>query len=123
MQRNAKLAVALEILAKTRIRRGNYAPPLFRLLWRLGFNVPPPHFIQFGKIAFAQGFYMALFLGLWLRFVSKQGIFGLSGLSPVGLIGGATLGGIILGLLMAGYYSHSRKKYHLPEWENLEPKP
>ena len=43
----AKIDLALQILAKTKIRRYNYAPPLHRLLWSLGIPVRPPYFAGF----------------------------------------------------------------------------
>ncbi len=42
---------ALELLARTGIGRGTYAPPLMRLLWRCGVPVRPPHFMGFAGAA------------------------------------------------------------------------
>ena len=41
---DARLKIALELLAATGIRRSKYAPTLYGLLWAWGFRVPTPHF-------------------------------------------------------------------------------
>ena len=43
-----KLDSALALLAASGIWRSNYAPPIRRLLWRVGVNIPPPHLASFG---------------------------------------------------------------------------
>jgi hypothetical protein len=45
------------MLADTRIWRSSYAPPLYRLLWRAGFYVPPLHFLRFEIIFIVYGVY------------------------------------------------------------------
>ncbi|MFW8183281.1 DUF6404 family protein, partial [Klebsiella pneumoniae] len=30
--------------------KSNYAPPLIRLMWRLGINIPPPPFAPFWQV-------------------------------------------------------------------------
>lgn len=62
--RSAQRAAALELLATTSMRRSSYEPPLWRLLWRLNLNVPPPHFMRFGSVALFSGIYFAIAIGL-----------------------------------------------------------
>ena len=40
---------ALELLKATGMWRSNYEPPILRGLWKLGFKIPPPHFVPFWK--------------------------------------------------------------------------
>jgi hypothetical protein len=63
MSSNPKREAAIKILASTGIWRSSYAPPLLRLLWRLGFDAPPPHFVSFSAIALFSGSYFAITLG------------------------------------------------------------
>ena len=44
----SKLSSALAMLATTGLSRSSYEPPLYRLLWRVGLLLPPPHFASFG---------------------------------------------------------------------------
>lgn len=110
-------AQALQILAQTGIGKANYAPPLFRLLWRLQVNCPPPHFLPFWQAALLLGiFFGPSWVGLmWLL----SGL--LAWLQPSGLI--LSVAGLVIGALfglsMALYYAYGRRKYRLPAWEAL----
>ncbi|MFZ6755548.1 DUF6404 family protein, partial [Undibacterium sp. Dicai25W] len=44
MNCSRKRGAALKLLESIGISRSNYAPPLVRLLWRVGIDIPPPHF-------------------------------------------------------------------------------
>ena len=35
---------ALTLMAHTDVAPSRYAPPFYRWLWRLGVQIPPPHF-------------------------------------------------------------------------------
>ena len=63
-----KLAAALTLLESTGIRRRKYAPPLYRLLWRLGVKLPPPLFNRFATNFVFMGTWFSIGLGLlmWL---------------------------------------------------------
>jgi hypothetical protein len=106
---------ALQILARTNIWKSNYAPPATRLLWRLGFNVPPPHFASFTSIVFSFGLYFGTALGLlmWLFPVSMSGSGGCVLIVP------STLAGLLFGVSMATYYAYGRKRHRLPTWSEL----
>lgn len=122
MYSRAKRIAALEILARTGMERGNYAPPLLWICWRVGINVPPPHFVPFRKIAIALGSYFtiafALATGLALPlirwFFEGRLWWGLLAASDVGA-------GVLFGLIMAAYYASGRRKHKLPGWQDLEP--
>ena len=94
------------------IGRSTVAPPAWRLLWRLGAEVPPPLFAPFLPMALATGGFFALGWGLvmWLGFWSRQGMtFG----SAVML---SLAAGAIFGLVMAGVYRYLARKHGLPAW-------
>jgi hypothetical protein len=117
MTSNARREEALKLLATTGLNRLNYAPPLVRMLWRMGFDVPPPHFASFFYSAAMSGIYFAVGLGLlmWLMLWSSHGV------SIPLLICMAAFAGLFFGVAMAGYYAIGRRKYHLPKWETLLP--
>ena len=52
---------ALELLSNTGMARSHYAPPLIRLLWKAGVQVPPPHFQSFLRTALGMGLWFGMF--------------------------------------------------------------
>ncbi|UTH76385.1 DUF6404 family protein [Chromobacterium sp. IIBBL 290-4] len=108
---------ALQILARTGIGKANYAPPLFKLLWRLGLNCPPPHFLPFWQATLLlSGFFgpaWAAWMWLFDHFFSWP--------QPSGLVRLLSMlfTGSLFGLTMALYYAYGRRKYRLPKWEAL----
>ena len=64
---------ALEVLSRTGMARSHYAPPLIRLLWKAGVQVPPPHFLPFLRVALGTGLWFGMFWGLimWIFFWSR----------------------------------------------------
>ncbi len=115
MERNAQREVALSMLAKTGIWPSNYAPPLFHLLWSLGMNVPPPHFIRFVSIVI---FMVAFFGGVLSLFVSPM-LWSTTGISGTQVLIFGVLTGLAFGLAMASYYAYGRRKHQLPGWNEL----
>ncbi len=112
-----KREAALRLLETKGISHSNYAPPAARLLWRLGFDVPPPHFAGFGATALVAGSYFGVAWGLimWLLFWSHQH-FSIA----IGLI--VALGaGVLFGVFMASYYAYGRRKYGIPLWRDFNP--
>lgn len=111
----SKRETALKLLAANGVWRSNSAPPVARLMWRLGFNVPPPHFARFASVALFYGGFFALAWGffMWLFFWSHQGYALLIAVST------ACLAGAFFGLGMAGYYKYCRNKFNLPNWHSL----
>ena len=68
MTSNPRREAALELLAATGLNPWNYEPPLVRVLWRIGFDAPPPHFASFTCAAVVSGVSFAVVWGLlmWL---------------------------------------------------------
>lgn len=89
------------------------APPIWRLLWRLGVELPPPLFMSFWQAAFFMGGFFGVSWGLvmWLVQWSRQGM-------PFELVLGACASaGVLFGLCMAAYFRYLARKHELPSWE------
>lgn len=116
MNANEPRTVALEILAKTGMWRSSYEPPLLRLLWRLGLDVPPPHFAGFMSTAVVLGTSFAVAWGvpMWLL------VWPQTGMSFGSMVVTAASAGAIFGLIMAGYYAYGKRKHGLPSWRELK---
>lgn len=112
---NSRRTKGLAILANTGISRSSYEPPYLRLLWRLGFDVAPPHFVPFWRILLIAGAWFGFSWGgvMWVAFWSDQGIPGRLA------VGSSAVAGLLFGLSMAGYYAYGRRKYQLPDWDSL----
>jgi hypothetical protein len=115
MRFKQKLTAALALLASTGMWRSNYAPPLHRLLWRIGASVPPPHFRSFIANFVSAGVWFGVFWGLamWLTGSSHQG---LSRLAAVALFVG-----FLFGLFEAVRYRHGANKHRIPLWKDFQP--
>jgi Family of unknown function (DUF6404) len=115
----SKLSSALAMLAATGISRSNYEPPLYRLLWRVGLFLPPPHFASFGfNFVFTAAWFGASWGAImWLLLWSHQG-----GSGVVAAIA-AVAAGVLFGLIMAVYYRYSSGKHKLPLWSRLKAEP
>ena len=108
-------AAALRLLEQTGILKSNYAPPLFRLLWRAGVPVPPPHFMSFFAAAASTGLAFGTMFGLFM--VSFAAALGEA--SPLRQVWACVSAGVMFGIAMASYYAYGRRKYQLPEWSVL----
>ena len=112
MTHRDKLTAMYRHIAILGVSKGTAAPPIFRLLWRLGIEVPPPLFISFIPAALGMGVFFGFFWGLvmWAILWSRQGMsFGLMA-SP------SLVAGVLFGLSMAAYYRYLARKYELPSW-------
>jgi hypothetical protein len=112
MTHSEKLKTMQEHLAKLGVSQSKSAPPFWKILWRLGIEVPPPLFLGFWPIALFMGSFFGVFWGLfmWLFHWSDQG-------KPlVAILVGAILAGVMFGLCMAAYFRHLARKLDLPAW-------
>jgi hypothetical protein len=107
---------ALGLLQATGMRQSVYMPLILRLLWRLGFRVPPPHFVRFRVLALVSGLYFAIVYRLVIWFVDC-------------IIRGRTqsiypwvftaIAAVIYGVGISMYYDDGRRKHQLPSWSSL----
>jgi len=115
MEFQLQLHRSLAVLSQRGLPRHRYEPPLFRLLWKIGIQVPPPHYMGFAKVSVCFGAWFAVFWGslMWLLMWSRQG----RGLADDALA--ATVAGACFGLIMAWFYERDRRKFSLPAWESF----
>lgn len=107
----SKRTAALELLAKTGMRRSIYEPPLLRLLWKLGFDVPPPHFSSFARNFVFEGVYFGVTWGVpWWLFTQ----FFLAG--SIAIFWPACGAGLFFGFFMAAYYAYGARKHGITRW-------
>ena len=107
-----------EHLATLGIKRSTYAPPFYRLLWRLGIDLPPPLFSGFFAIALPGGAFFGAAWGLcfWVfaRLVRLP--------IPDLFIGVAALAcGALFGLVMALLVRLEARRLGLPRWSDYTP--
>jgi hypothetical protein len=115
MNTDTKRDKALKLLAKTGISRRSYEPPWLRILWKLGFNIPPPHFASFWIIVVVTGsLFGVLWTGvMWLLVWLREGkTIGQLALTSVVM-------GTCFGIACASYYVYEKRKHKLPSWQEL----
>jgi hypothetical protein len=95
------------------------APPLFRLLWRLGLEVPPPFFLGFWSVLLVSGALFALGWGscMWCWFGLPSG--GMLALH----VAVSLLAGLAFGACMAAFSRWTARRYDLPPWDRYPPAP
>ena len=101
-------------LADLGIADSTAAPPLWKLFWRMGLDVPPPMFMGFGRLALLMGGFFGLFWGffMWLLMWSRQGM-------PAWLVfAAAALAGTLFGLAMAFHFRRLARKHRLLNWSD-----
>ncbi len=104
---------ALALLAATGIMRSNYEPPLLRMLWRAGFEVPPPHFARSWKVGLIAAAYFSVAWGTMMWLFGQARALEVLGAS-------ALVAGVLFGVAMGAYYAYGKRKYALPDWDQLE---
>ena len=116
MKTNQRREAGLKALASTGMYRSNYEPPLLRLMWRLGLNVPPPHLAPFWVNAIFSGVFFGIAWGvlMWFMSWSRQGM------SLAGALIAVAGTGVFFGATIAGCYAHGKRKYSLPSWNDLQ---
>src|SRR5579871_3999358 len=91
----------------------NFTPPLFRLLWRLGYEIPPPHFLNFFANLLVMGVPFGVFWSGSMWLLLWKGRIGAGAMLSVTLLAGG-----LFGLFMAAYYRLAARKLKLPSWED-----
>lgn len=115
MEFQSQLHRSLALLSQRGLPRNRYEPPLFRLLWKIGVEVPPPHYMSFAKVAISYAVWFAVFWWgfMWVLVWSRQG----RAMGDDVLV--AVAAGAFFGLVMAWFYERDRRKLRLPAWESF----
>ncbi|MDC7806798.1 DUF6404 family protein [Luteimonas sp BLCC-B24] len=114
----ARLDAALALMAKRGIRPMQAQPPVVRLLWRAGLQLPPPLMASFSTNLLTMG---ALFMLLWAPLT--WGTVRWMGMPDLALAiaTGAPCAGLLYGVAMAALLQRMRRRHSLPEWRALGP--
>ena len=114
-----KVQLMREHLGSLGISESEFAPPFYRLLWRMGIEATPPMFASFGTIAALQGVVFGVAWGLimWFAFLSRQ-----ASASPGLAVAVSALAGVLFGLIMAGFVRYRARKFGLPPWDRYDGK-
>jgi hypothetical protein len=85
---------------------------MLRLLWRLGIDMPPPHFASPARNFAFSGLYFGIGWGVGFYFGAKV-ILGM----PIATFWPACAAGLAFGLYMAAYYAYGARKHGIPRWK------
>ena len=68
-----KKARAIALMDSKKMWRSNYAPPLLRILWRLGIRLPPLPFMPFWQVTVLTGGLWGISWGCAMWFMGFEG--------------------------------------------------
>ena len=103
-------------LEKKGVKRYACAPPAFRLMWQLGWPVPPPLYLPFATLALFSGAMFALLWGglMWLFFWSQQPWLFRPSIAAVASLAA----GVLFGLAIAGLTRWQARRLGLGAWRD-----
>jgi Family of unknown function (DUF6404) len=111
MTHSEKVVRLTSELSAKGVKKLTIAPPIFRLLWAAGIEIPPPLFLGFFPLAILMGLPAGLAMSVvyWLsglpRILSRSVIFGFGF-------------GLIMGTYLRLYNRWKAKRLNLPAWED-----
>lgn len=109
---------ALQAMADANVPAGMRAPPLHRLLWRMGLRVPPPLLASFSaNLLLMGGLFGLLWSVLWQALMWL--LFELGPFPLAITVGSAVMAGLLFGVMMALLMRYQRRRYQLPAWKTL----
>ena len=96
-------------------KKAEVRPPLFRLLWTLGFRVPPPLYATGGQQFLIHGLICGAFWGAFMWLLVWRD-------SPGAAVGGGFLFGLLFSLIVHFQIERRRKKLGLEgDWKSYIP--
>ena len=94
------------------------APPLYRLVWALGVELPPPFFLGFLPLALLSGTAFALTFGLFM-WIGQWQLWAMPFEAAARMAAvSAAIAGVIFGPAMAAYYRREARRLSLPPWDS-----
>src|ERR1700687_157801 len=109
MTHSEKVELLLKDLTQRGVRQYTVAPPLYRLLWRLGIEATPPHFASFWSLVLTMGAFFAIAWGIFMWLCLWRG----EDMPPVAGFGVSIMAGLLFGVIMAAYYRWSARRLAL----------
>jgi len=110
-----RVQTALRYLDGAGIERKASSPPLHRLLWRFGLEVPPPILAGFVPNLLVMG---GMFGVVW-GFIMWLLVWRSSSMSGAAVLSFCILGGVLFGAGMAVLMKRQRQRRGLKAWEEL----
>jgi hypothetical protein len=110
-----KIAAAVEYLKARGVKRPD--PPLFKLFWRAGIHVPPPHFLGFFPLALLFGLPFAVLLTVALGTVGSV----MGWLLVPRQLALAIPAGVAYGVAMAAVQKLAQREVEVPLWSEFDP--
>jgi len=93
------------------------APPLFRMLWSHGIDIPPPLFMPFWSIVVFMGSLFAVGFGAYAAvFILPMWLMGVENTPIVRSLVATVFAGLFFGVTMATYFRYQARKLQLPGW-------
>ena len=117
MTHSEKVKAMYRHLPQLGLRPYSFAPPFYRLLWRHGIEIAPPHFTPFIPLALGSGIFFGA--GMVLMLVAVNSVYpGFLNFSNFALWKSGIWGGTAFGLIMAMIIRFQANRRHLPLWGN-----
>lgn len=111
-----KCNFAIKELETAKIWKSNYNPPIVKLVHKLGFKVPFPHYNSFLNNALSTGIYFGFAWGLFMYFFAWN----TQNMTVAAMLSIPLFAGAFFGLAMASYYKYSFKKHKLTPWHEIK---
>ena len=109
-----KVTRALHVLERTGMSKSSYLPPMYPLYWKLGLEVPPPHFMSFFGVTLVAGLPLGLcVLGVCLMNHEH------SQATPVEVLLLSAVTTFVWGAVVATYYRMGKERHRLPSWNKI----
>lgn len=115
MSFDAKKERAIAIMESKKMWSSNYAPTLLRVLWKIGFKIPPLPFAPFWQVVLLMGMFFGTTWGFIMWFFTWKG----AGMQPSTALVSSTVAGISFGISIATYHLWRKKVNKLPDWNSL----
>lgn len=113
----AKVEAYTALMASRGVGASTAAPPLWRLLWSLGIELPPPPFMGTAALCVLTGGLFGALMGLFLALAGLRR----HPLSITELLVTAGIAGLSFGIFMAAYYRHLARRHGLGAWSAFGP--
>ncbi len=113
MTHSQKVERLIADLGKQGVSPYTVAPPLFRLLWALGLQAPPPFFLRFFPLTLLAGTFFGILWGVCMWLIQWQAWH-----MPVEVVLVlAAVAGLAFGMSLAAYYRWKAARLQLPPWD------